>query len=51
MNVRARGHVEEEPPPFLGAWKRVYIAVLVYLCCLIALFYTFSLVFTPASTR
>jgi hypothetical protein len=42
-----RRHVDEEPPPFLGTWKRVYIAVLIYLAALISLFYTFSVVFTP----
>lgn len=27
--------VADEPPPFLGQWKRVYIAVLAYLFVLI----------------
>jgi hypothetical protein len=27
--------VADEPPPFLGQWKRVYAVVLVYLCALI----------------
>jgi hypothetical protein len=43
-------HVEEEPPPFLGTWKRVYIAVLIYLVALITLFYTFSVIFTPGKS-
>jgi len=34
--------VADEPPPFLGAWKRVYIAVLCYLALIIVLFYIFS---------
>jgi hypothetical protein len=34
--------VPDEPPPILGTWKRVYIAVLIYLACLIMLFYLFT---------
>ncbi|MBI4910121.1 MAG: hypothetical protein HY820_41270 [Acidobacteria bacterium] len=41
-------HVPDEPPPFLGTWPRVYIAVVLYLLTLIALFTIFSRVFTPA---
>lgn len=37
----------DEPPPFLGSWKRVYIAVVFYLAALIALFYWFARAFTP----
>ena len=37
--------VPDEPPPFLGAWKRVYIAVLAYLCVVIAVSYLFTLAF------
>jgi hypothetical protein len=32
----------EEPPPFFGSWKRIYIAVALYLCALIALFTAFT---------
>jgi hypothetical protein len=32
----------DEPPPFLGSWKRVYAAVLLYLAALIALFTIFT---------
>ncbi len=32
----------EEPPPFLGTWQRLYVAVLIYLAVLIALFYAFT---------
>lgn len=32
----------DEPPPFLGTWKRVYAAVLVYLTVLIILFTWFT---------
>jgi hypothetical protein len=34
--------VPDEPPPFLRTWKRVYIAVLIYLCAVIAVFYLFT---------
>jgi hypothetical protein len=36
---------DDEPPPFLGSWRRVYTLVLIYLVCLIAAFYTFTKVF------
>lgn len=32
----------DERPPFLGTWKRVYAAVLVYLFLLILLFLWFT---------
>ncbi len=31
-----------EPPPFLGTWKRVYAAVLLYLVCVIAALAAFT---------
>lgn len=34
--------VADEPPPFLRTWKRVYIAVLIYLVIIIAVFYLFT---------
>lgn len=37
--------VPDEPPPFLGSWKRVYIAVLLYLVALIFGFYVFTRAF------
>jgi hypothetical protein len=39
--VASNGY-REEPPPFLGTWKRVYIAVLLYLVAVITLFYLFT---------
>ena len=30
---------EDEPPPFLGSWPRVYAAVLAYLAILILILY------------
>jgi len=33
---------EEEPPPFAGSWGRIYCGVILYLCCLIMLFYWFT---------
>jgi hypothetical protein len=34
--------VHDEPPPFLGTWKRVYAAVLIYLAAIISIFYAFT---------
>jgi hypothetical protein len=33
---------QEEPPPFLGSWNRVYVAVLGWLALLILLFFWFT---------
>jgi hypothetical protein len=32
----------DEPPPFLGTWRNVYIFVLIYLVAVITLFYIFT---------
>jgi len=32
----------DEPPPFLGTWRRVYVVVLVYLALLIFASYLFT---------
>jgi hypothetical protein len=42
-----RSERSEEPPPFLGSWWRVYLAVIVWLALLIVLFYGFSRRFAP----
>ena len=34
--------VPDDPPPFLRTWRRVYIAILAYLCVIIAAFYLFT---------
>ena len=36
---------EEEPPPFLGTWRRLYTGVVIYLFALITLFYIFTVTF------
>lgn len=36
----------DEPPPFLGAWGRVYTGVVVYLALLITLCYAFTRAFS-----
>ncbi|HLI82827.1 MAG TPA: hypothetical protein VKV17_02865 [Bryobacteraceae bacterium] len=38
--------VPDEPPPFLGTWRRVYAGVLLYLAAIIALCYLFSALYT-----
>lgn len=35
----------EEPPPFLGSWRRVYAAILIYLVAVISVFYLFAKAF------
>lgn len=37
---------KEEPPPILRTWRRVYIAIGVYLATIIALFYAFERAFS-----
>ena len=37
----------EEPPPFLGAWRNVYIFVVCYLVVVITGFYFFSRAYAP----
>jgi hypothetical protein len=39
--------VIDEPPPFLGTWRKVYIFVLCYLVFVIAAFYVFSRAYAP----
>ena len=41
-----RGNVPDEPPPFLGTWRNVYAAILIYLGLLIAVFYVFMRAFS-----
>jgi hypothetical protein len=36
------GIEKEEPPPFLGSWRRVYIAIGIYLVTVIALLALFT---------
>jgi hypothetical protein len=31
--------IEDEPPPVGGSWNRIYAAVVVYTCALIAVLY------------
>jgi hypothetical protein len=45
QDVHYHGFMSAEPdgaPPFLGTWKRVYVAVLIYLAGLISVFYLFT---------
>lgn len=32
----------DDAPPFLGTWRRVYTAVVIYLAAIIAAFYVFT---------
>ncbi len=46
MSDPQHAQMPDEPPPFLRSWRRVYLAILGYLALLIALFYTFTRVFS-----
>jgi hypothetical protein len=37
-----RPELRDEPPPFLGTWRRVYAAVLVYLALIVLAAYLFT---------
>ena len=37
--------VPDDPPPFLGTWRRVYVGVLIYLVIVITGFYLFTLAY------
>jgi hypothetical protein len=39
--------VIDEPPPFLGKWPNVYRFVVIYLVCVITLFYIFTAAYRP----
>jgi hypothetical protein len=34
--------VPDDPPPFLGTWRRVYLGVVLYLAAIITVFYLFT---------
>jgi hypothetical protein len=44
--IHDRAHVADDPPPFLGSWRNVYIAVLIYLVVIISSFYVFTRTFS-----
>jgi hypothetical protein len=37
---------DDDPPPLLGTWRRLYVGVLVYLATLVALLYLFTRAFS-----
>jgi hypothetical protein len=40
-----RGPPDDDPPPILGSWRRLYIAVLLHLLFWIGVFYAFTVEF------
>lgn len=40
-------HLEDEPPPFFGSWRRIYAGVIAFLVFFILCLYLFSRAFTP----
>lgn len=43
-----RGPPEDEPPPVMGSWRRLYTVVLIHLAFWIAVFYAFTVQFDIA---
>lgn len=41
-----RSYMPDDPPPFLGSWRNVYLAILIYLALLIGSFYVFTQAFS-----
>ena len=39
--------MQDEPPPFLGTWRRVYQAVAIYLVIVIVVFWLFARSYAP----
>jgi len=39
--------IEDEPPPALGSWSRVYAVILCELALVILAFYLFTIYFAP----
>lgn len=44
MNPHAN---DDEPPPIMGTWPRLYRFVLVYIACVIGVFYWFTRAYAP----
>ena len=40
--VSGEKHSADEPPPILGTWRRLYAAVLLYLCAFIGVLALFT---------
>jgi hypothetical protein len=51
VNPVQRQTNQEEPPPILGTWPRVYLFVVLYLVTLIGLFAWFTHANTPEAIR
>ena len=41
-----RSQIPDDPPPFLGTWRNIYIGILIYLVLLIVSFYLFTQAFS-----
>lgn len=48
MELVEKKLIDDEPPPFLRCWSRVYAAVLVYLGSLILILYFITRLFDPS---
>ena len=47
MNPGVSKEIEDEPPPVLGRWSRVYAVILFELALVILAFYSFTVYFAP----
>lgn len=47
MSEHSERLIVDEPPPFLKRWPNVYRFVLIYLACVITLFYIFTAAYKP----
>jgi hypothetical protein len=43
----ATDRTQDDPPPILGTWRNVYLAVLLHLTAVILLFYLFTRWYRP----
>ncbi|HZS52851.1 MAG TPA: hypothetical protein VFA65_00505 [Bryobacteraceae bacterium] len=48
MELFEPDRIDDEPPPFLERWPKVYIAVLIYLGLLILVLYVITRIFEPS---
>ena len=47
MPASQNAFLPEDQPPFLGSWRRVYAAVLIYLAALVGTLYLLTRLFAP----
>jgi hypothetical protein len=43
INREDRPPTQDDPPPFMGTWNKIYAAILVYTCALILILYLITI--------